>query len=50
VGAAAGFIGGVLFDSVTYTPYGMNAALLGLIGYALILLLSVTWWPLLGVL
>jgi rod shape-determining protein MreD len=32
-GAAVGFMGGVLLDSVTYTPFGLNAALFGLIGY-----------------
>jgi rod shape-determining protein MreD len=33
-GALAGFLGGVLLDSVAYTPFGVNAALLGLLGYA----------------
>jgi rod shape-determining protein MreD len=32
-GAFAGFVGGVLLDSVSYTPFGVNAALLGLLGY-----------------
>jgi rod shape-determining protein MreD len=32
-GAFVGFLGGVLLDSVTYTAFGMNAALLGLLGY-----------------
>jgi rod shape-determining protein MreD len=32
-GAFVGFLGGVLLDSVTYTPFGMNSALMGLIGY-----------------
>src|SRR5713226_4634091 len=32
-GAFVGFLGGVLLDSVTYTPFGINAALLGLAGY-----------------
>ena len=32
-GALAGFVGGVLLDSVAYTPFGINAALLGLAGY-----------------
>jgi len=32
-GAFIGFLGGVLLDSVTYTPFGINAALLGLAGY-----------------
>jgi rod shape-determining protein MreD len=32
-GALAGFLGGVLLDSVAYTPFGVNAALLGLLGY-----------------
>ena len=32
-GAFVGFLGGVLLDSVTYTPFGSNAALLGLLGY-----------------
>src|SRR5260370_35819476 len=32
-GAFVGFLGGVLFDSVTYTPFGINAALFGLLGY-----------------
>lgn len=33
-GAAVGFLGGLLLDSVTYTPFGINTALFGLIGYA----------------
>lgn len=33
-GAFVGFLGGVLLDSVVYTPFGLNAALLGLLGYA----------------
>jgi rod shape-determining protein MreD len=32
-GALAGFLGGVLLDSVAYTPFGINAALLGALGY-----------------
>jgi rod shape-determining protein MreD len=32
-GAFVGFVGGVLLDSVTYTPFGVNAALFGLLGY-----------------
>src|SRR5215469_15656297 len=32
-GAFVGFAGGVLLDSVTYTPFGINAALFGLLGY-----------------
>jgi rod shape-determining protein MreD len=32
-GAVVGFLGGMLLDSVTYTPFGMNTALFGLIGY-----------------
>ena len=32
-GAIAGFLGGMLLDSVTYTQFGINTALLGLIGY-----------------
>ena len=32
-GAFVGFLGGVLLDSVTYTPFGISAALLGLLGY-----------------
>src|SRR6266852_4575574 len=32
-GAFVGFLGGVLLDSVTYTPFGINAALFGLLGY-----------------
>src|SRR5919206_4915495 len=32
-GAVVGFIGGVLQDSAVYTPFGVNGALLGLIGY-----------------
>ena len=32
-GAFVGFLGGVLLDSVTYTPFGITAALLGLLGY-----------------
>ena len=32
-GALVGFIGGVLLDSATYTPFGINASLLGLAGY-----------------
>ena len=34
-GAVVGFLGGVLLDSVDYTPFGINSALLGLIGYAI---------------
>jgi rod shape-determining protein MreD len=33
-GAFVGFLGGLLLDSVTYTPFGINTALFGLIGYA----------------
>jgi rod shape-determining protein MreD len=32
-GAFVGFLGGALLDSVTYTPFGINSALLGLLGY-----------------
>jgi rod shape-determining protein MreD len=32
-GAVVGFLGGMLLDSVTYTPFGINTALFGLIGY-----------------
>lgn len=32
-GALVGFLGGVLLDSVSYTPFGINSALLGLLGY-----------------
>jgi rod shape-determining protein MreD len=32
-GAFVGFLGGVLLDSVTYTPFGLNSALFGLLGY-----------------
>jgi rod shape-determining protein MreD len=32
-GAVAGFIGGFLLDTVSYTPFGINAALLGVLGY-----------------
>jgi rod shape-determining protein MreD len=32
-GAFVGFLGGVLLDSVSYTPFGLNSALLGLLGY-----------------
>src|SRR5712691_1615234 len=32
-GAFVGFLGGVLLDSVTYTPFGIHSALLGLLGY-----------------
>jgi rod shape-determining protein MreD len=32
-GAIVGFIGGMLLDSVTYTQFGINTALFGLIGY-----------------
>jgi rod shape-determining protein MreD len=34
-GAFVGFLGGVLLDSVSYTQFGINSALLGLIGYAI---------------
>jgi rod shape-determining protein MreD len=34
-GAFVGFLGGVLLDSVTYTPFGINSALMGLIGYCI---------------
>jgi rod shape-determining protein MreD len=33
-GAVAGFVGGALLDSVSYTPFGLNTTLLGLCGYA----------------
>ena len=33
-GALVGFMGGILLDSVSYTQFGINAALLGLLGYA----------------
>lgn len=33
-GAFVGFLGGVLLDSVSYTPFGVASALLGLLGYA----------------
>jgi rod shape-determining protein MreD len=32
-GAFVGFLGGVLLDSVAYTPFGINSALMGLLGY-----------------
>jgi rod shape-determining protein MreD len=32
-GAFVGFLGGVLLDSVTYTQFGINSALFGLLGY-----------------
>lgn len=32
-GAIVGFLGGVLLDSVSYTRFGLNAALLGVAGY-----------------
>src|ERR1700736_3744394 len=32
-GACVGFLGGALLDSVSYTPFGINSALLGLLGY-----------------
>ena len=32
-GAAVGFLGGLLLDCLTYTPFGINTALFGLIGY-----------------
>jgi rod shape-determining protein MreD len=32
-GAFVGFLGGVLLDSVVYTPFGINSALFGLLGY-----------------
>jgi rod shape-determining protein MreD len=34
-GAFVGFLGGLLLDSVTYTPFGINTALFGLLGYAI---------------
>ena len=34
-GAFVGFLGGVLLDSVTYTQFGVNSALLGILGYAI---------------
>lgn len=33
-GAFVGFLGGLLLDSVSYSQFGINAALFGLIGYA----------------
>lgn len=33
-GAAVGFLGGFLLDAVSATPYGLNAALYGIAGYA----------------
>jgi rod shape-determining protein MreD len=32
-GAGVGFLGGILLDSVEYTPFGINSALFGLAGY-----------------
>jgi rod shape-determining protein MreD len=32
-GAIVGFLGGLLLDSVEYTPFGVHTALLGLTGY-----------------
>jgi rod shape-determining protein MreD len=32
-GAVVGFLGGLLLDTVSYTPFGINTALLGLLGY-----------------
>jgi rod shape-determining protein MreD len=32
-GAIVGFVAGLLLDSVGYTPFGLNAALLGIAGY-----------------
>jgi rod shape-determining protein MreD len=32
-GALVGFLGGVLLDSAAYTPFGINCALMGLVGY-----------------
>jgi rod shape-determining protein MreD len=32
-GAVVGFLGGILLDSVEYTPFGVHSALLGLTGY-----------------
>jgi rod shape-determining protein MreD len=32
-GALVGFLGGMLLDSVLYTPFGMHSALLGVTGY-----------------
>jgi rod shape-determining protein MreD len=32
-GAIVGFIGGLILDSVTYTPFGFSSAVLGLCGY-----------------
>jgi rod shape-determining protein MreD len=32
-GALIGFIAGLLLDTVSYTPFGLNAALLGIAGY-----------------
>jgi rod shape-determining protein MreD len=32
-GAIVGFLGGLLLDSVAYTPFGVQTALLGLAGY-----------------
>jgi rod shape-determining protein MreD len=32
-GAIVGFLGGLILDSVTYTPFGISSAVLGLCGY-----------------
>ena len=32
-GAIVGFLGGLILDSVTYTPFGVSSAILGLCGY-----------------
>jgi rod shape-determining protein MreD len=32
-GAFVGFLGGALLDTVSYTPFGINSALFGLLGY-----------------
>ncbi len=32
-GAFVGFLGGLLLDSVTYTQFGLNTALFGVLGY-----------------
>ena len=33
-GAVVGFVGGLLLDTVSATPFGLNGALLGIAGYA----------------
>ena len=41
-GAFVGFLGGALLDSVTYTQFGINSALFGLVGKNSILLVDRT--------